>query len=198
MIRKLDEQFESDTVKQIRSLIERLESIPFPEGASNYYAKELCYCLEAGALLASLHIAGALLEVTIRSLIVQRSMEAKSQRPPEEDRQDIPTLEEELEERKDLSFYELCDTLVQHGFFDAEDAERAKDLYREVRIPIHHGLPIRYTRLHTGRVGRVTRLVLRIMGQEMMMSASAFEEAVLDTSLKKIKQVVRVLHRNVV
>ena len=193
MLRDLEEQFETEKVERIRGLVKNIEATRFPRGACRIYAEELVYCLKAGALLACLNLAGSLLEISIRHIVLQRSMEAKSQRTKQEVDELMPTLEEELEERRDLRFGDLCDFLSEFGFFDSESTEKAKDIYRKVRTPIHHGLPVRFIKNHSD----VHSLWLqRIVGGVLFQGS--FEESILDNSLDIVEEVVSLLQKNLV
>lgn len=195
MIRDLEEQFEEETVERIRDLVEKLESVQFPAGASRIYAYELAYCLEAGALLASLHLAGSLLEISARHKILEMSIEANTNRTEKEIEKEEPTLEEKLEERKDLSFYDMCDALVEHAFWDPEDGKRAKEVYRSVRIPVHHGLPARFMKEHSD----TTLLGLfRLSSGEMILSGGSFEESVHSNAIDIVEETAEVLDKNLI
>lgn len=195
MIRELEEQFQSETVARIRDLIERLESVQLPVGASRIYANELAYCLDAGALLASLHLAGSVLEVSARHKILEMSKEAKSNRTEKEIENEKPTLEERLEERKDLSFYDLCDALVEYAFWAPEDGERAKEVYRKVRIPVHHGLPTRFIKAHSDSLALELH---RLSKREAVLFGGRFEESVHDNAIDIVEEVVEILDENLV
>ena len=69
-LRPLKEQFAKRTVLRIRSLQDDLDALPFREGAGRVYVKELIYALEAGLLLAALHLATSLLELFVRDLLI--------------------------------------------------------------------------------------------------------------------------------
>lgn len=195
MIRDLEEQFETETVERIRDLIETLESVQLPVGASRIYANELAYCLEAGALLASLHLAGSLLEISARHKILEMSKEAKSNRTEKEIENEKPTLEEKLEERKDLSFYDLCDALVEHAFWNPEDGKRAKQVYRKVRIPVHHGLPARFIKAHSDAIALKLH---RLSKQEAVLFGGSFEESVHDNAIDIVEEVIEILDENLI
>ena len=66
MGRPIESQFEPERVKEIRELVSRISALSLPPGSSRYYAVELIRCLENGVLLAGLHVAASLLELSVR------------------------------------------------------------------------------------------------------------------------------------
>lgn len=184
MIRTLEVQFGPAKGKRVREAISRLSSVRYPEGASSYYASELRHVLEAGAVLASVSLACTLLESVVRSLVVQHARTA------------VRTglnLERALESKKSLHFAGLVDELVKAGLFDAADADRAKRLYRDVRIPIHHRLSRRFVTFHDDHWSIDFRELLR---QGSPVTLHHLEEVVETHGLNYVDEIVGVIDRN--
>ena len=146
-IRRLEEQFEPETVLRINKLQADASSLPIKDGAGRYYAKELIYSLEAGLLLASLHLTSSLLELFVRDLLIYTYL---SQQPDENPFSQINNLERKYEdENKPIwSFARMVDTLCDLGVIESADVDSLKQYYSKVRIPIHHGLTRRFVRIH--------------------------------------------------
>ena len=187
-IRPLDQQFEPDTVKWINKLIERLSNMRYPEGVSSYYAKDLQVCLEAGALLSSLHLAVTLTEVIVRSLVIAYAMETLGP----DIRKVQPTVETRLEEQRYSGFPGLLDSLVENDHFDSEDAKNVKWIYDHVRIPILHGLPGRFSRQYDPGWGMISKL-LRWPGPT---GASDFERIIEQETIRIIDLLIEIFERN--
>lgn len=183
MIRPLDQQFNVETVRSIRALIDRIERLDLPKGSSRYYAVELTHCLEAGLLLGSLHVAASLLELVVRGTIAERL--ALAQPKPTD-------WEYRLEEMRHLGFSKLIDHLVDAGLFEKADGDSAKDFYNTVRIPIHHGLPGRYVTCHNETMVFLKRLI----GTSMPTSSHDLEDVIEDFAVPQIDSVVSIIERN--
>jgi len=83
--------------------------------------------------------------------------------------------------------------LVKAGLFVDADAEVVKKIYKEVRIPTHHGLPSRL-------LGRTKddpfRAIMSLVGRSGEVTMQAFEDFVEHEALPIIDNIVGVLHRN--
>jgi hypothetical protein len=125
-----------------------LASLPFKDGAGRLYAKELLYSLEAGLLLASLHITASFLELFVRDLLIY----ATSRNTSVSDRLDLllNALEKQYEDgtKPQWTFPKIVDELQSREVVSNSDAEEIKKFYKKVRIPIHHGLTRRFVRNH--------------------------------------------------
>jgi DNA-binding transcriptional regulator YbjK len=189
--RPIEQQFDLTTVQQIRQLTERARRLrsTVPKGATSYYFAELVITLEAGALLASMHIAATILELFVRALIVDRvsavDMEKKYSL-------DSLTYQEKLEENRGLGFGKMLDHLASVGLFSSEDVELAKQYYQEVRTPLAHGLLERFI---NGRPTEQTN-IMRLFKRGGFTSSSFFEDAVEDHALSHIEVVVGIVERN--
>lgn len=148
-IRALEEQFPKQTVRRIRAIQADLASLRLLllHGAGRFYAKELERCLEAGLLLASLHLATSFLELFVRDLLIYvdaRDSDLKNERSERV----LDNLEKYYEDatKPQWSFSKIVDELQKRGTIDTEDTSNIKDYYERIRIPIHHGLTRRFLR----------------------------------------------------
>lgn len=183
MVRPLEEQFNAETVKSIRSLIDRTCALNFPDGSSRYYAVELAHCLEAGVLLGSLHVAASLLELVVRGIAIERLGQA-TQEPID--------WEHRLEEMRHLGFKKLVDHLVEADLFAEDDGNAAKKFYDAVRIPVHHGLPGRYVAVHDEIIAAMKPL----LGFSMPTSSRDLEDVIERFAVSQIESVVGIIERN--
>jgi hypothetical protein len=145
-IRKLEKQFTPKKVTRIRALQTDISSLHFNGGAGRFYALELIYSLEAGLLLASLHLSCSLLELCVRDLLIYISS-------PKTKQQDfIDTQVNETEEQYEdgnkpmWTFHKMINELSERKIITKKDANKIKKFYERVRIPIHHGLTRRFVR----------------------------------------------------
>lgn len=191
-LRSIEEQFDPSKVERLRALLQRVRAVRLrlPEGATHYHFVELLTTLEAGALLASLHLAASALELFVRALIIDRVSIADQSVSHSED---VFTYQERLEGDRKLTFSKMLDHLVSAGLFRAEDADISKRYYEEVRIPLAHGL---LERLMNGRPAEAEN-PLRLFGPAGFTSAHQFEEVVEERALDHISTVIEVIDRNI-
>jgi hypothetical protein len=175
-LRPLKEQFAKQTVLRIRTLQDDLDALPFRDGAGRVYVKELSYALEAGLLLAALHLAASLLELFARDLLIYRTA-LKSASDQKNKMSVLDKLEVYYEDttKPQWSFSMIVDELRSQRVISNTDAKNIKTYYQTIRIPIHHGLTRRFIRgrkkpdfeidpsdiieiLMFGRTGRAIRL----------------------------------------
>jgi len=181
-------QFEKDTVIRIDKIISTLEAMPYPTGTSRYYGLDLVLCLKAGALLGSLQLVMSFMEIYIRGIVISCSTKAMNEKFK------LFAVELELENKKEFDFNKLIDALVYVNKFDKQDSNIAKRLYKEVRIPTHHGLPARLL-----KVEEENRSLEEIFGVDYVarsVSINEFEEFIEDEALNIIEEVVSLLERN--
>ena len=193
-LRPLGEQFQKRIVRRIRAIQRDLDAIPFQGGAGRLYVKELKCALEAGLLLASLHLAATLLELFVRELLIYHTAK-KTDSPHEGVIGIIDGLEVHYEDATNpqWSFQRMVDELQSQGVVKGPEAESIKTYYQTIRIPIHHGLTRRFLRGHKqssakldesdlleilffSRIGRGHELEDRLEGQgiDLIMSVIAF------------------------
>jgi hypothetical protein len=189
MIRSFTEQFEPETAIKIQDLLHRIEklTLPLPEGASRYYAVDLCICLRSGALLGALHIASSLLETVVREMVIAKSI------PPFSDQLEMSgKIQQALEDKRDKGFKQLVIELEADGLFDHNDARIAKDFYNDVRIPIHHGLPSRFV----NKADDFKVFIDELFGYVTMTSMHDFESIIERKTLILVETVIKLLERN--
>lgn len=150
-LRPLEEQFTKQTLLRIRKLQADLDSLPYVEGAGRYYSKELKNALEAGLLLASLHLAASLLEIFVRDLLIFNTAKQTN----DSKKQILDELEiyyEDSTKPKQWFFSNIVDELQNQRIISDLDAKNVKAYYQDIRIPIHHGLTRRFLRGHKSQI----------------------------------------------
>lgn len=187
MIRGYEEQFEWNVVDNIRELIARIELLSFPSGVSRYYAVELSLCLQGGALLGALQVAASLLEIFVREIVIEQASEAYS-----ESEKNIGSLQEKLEQMKNIGFKKLVDELFSSGMWSRSDSELAKHFYDEVRIPIHHGLVARFVKNNV----KYQSVIGDLFGYPKQIDHRDFEEIIEESALKLIDTALGIIERN--
>jgi hypothetical protein len=181
------DQFETDFIVEIERIISTLEAIQYPTGPSRYYALDLIVCLKAGALAGSMIIASALLEIYVRGLVVRYTEIAQTNWSRKVD------AEIELEAMRNMNFQRLIDHLVQASLFAVEDSELAKTIYKDVRIPTHHGLPARL--LGIGKEDFFTSAMTLGLGTSAV-TMREFETFVEEEALNVLRDITGILERN--
>lgn len=146
MIRPLEQQFEPETVTRIRTLIGAFEEIDLPSGPVRYMASEVRHCLEAGLLLAAVQVSAAFFERFVRKLMILKHAATSGRHRGETIDQLLDRAEDELEENRHLNVPKLLDELEAMKLVAADDAQTARDFYRDVAIPLQHALTGRYIR----------------------------------------------------
>ena len=142
LIRPLEEQFEPGKCAEIRDLIAKFSALPFEGGACRYFTLEVTGCLEAGLLLAAVSVTSVLLETFFRELLIIHRLQSAG---PKTNRWGDTLLllnkfEKETEDgRPRLHFDKIVDQLTG-DVLDSAEAEAAKKFYKDIRVPIHHGL----------------------------------------------------------
>lgn len=180
----------SSIALSIEQLSERVEKIQYPTGPSRYYSIELVLCLKGGALFGGIIIAAALLEIYVRGLVVHYAQVAQAGFA----RQINP--ERELEGMRQKKFAVLVDDLVNSGLFNKEDAGKAKDIYKHIRIPSHHGLPSRLLKVEESdlEVGAIFPEMGSYVGSPITLRE--FEEYVEEEAIPVVEEIVGILERN--
>jgi len=186
-VRGFREQFEQETADQIEELAERLLTLNYPTGPSRYYGLDLAMCLKAGALAGSMIIASALIEIYVRGLVISYTEKAQANWSHKVE------VEKELESKQNLSFGILLDHLVEADLFSAKDSDRAKTIYKTIRIPTHHGLPARLLAIETDDT---FLSFMDIFGLKSTVTMSEFERFVEYEALPVVKNIVEIIERN--
>ena len=144
VLRPLDKQFGPGRVDQIRSLQARFRSLEVHQSSSRYLAYEVVRALEAGLLYASLTVATALLELAVRSTLLERLLSSLGDHGPR-----AAAVHRAIEDDPKFAFGRMVEKLVEFGVLDYDEEEALRTVYKRVRIPIHHAI--------VGRVARVRR-----------------------------------------
>lgn len=144
MIRPLEEQFNYEKVKQIRLLIEAFRELDIPSGAGTYFRYEIVRSLEAGLLLAAIELSASLLELVVRDLVAK--LREKKEGPLQKYGSYFSAFKRRLDLENDrrMMFLKLLDELESNAIITSENADPVRKFYKDVRIPLHHGLPGRY------------------------------------------------------
>lgn len=133
-------------MEQIRALQLRLERLQITFSASRYFGAETIRCLEAGLILAALQVSTSMLELLVRETVIDRRMGRVATSP----RTDLDALEcslmREAEEDRSLSFVGMVRELEQHQALNADEADRLRSTYRDIRIQLHHAIIGRFVR----------------------------------------------------
>jgi hypothetical protein len=146
MIRPLEEQFARRKVKLIRVIQAEFQSIPYHFPIERYFAKELNGCLEAGLLLAAIGIAASLLEIFARNLLIEALTNAQTANDKSA-REIINQIERVIEDDRPRHVFALIiKTLKEMTIIEESDAENIENFYKDIRIPIHHGITRRFVR----------------------------------------------------
>jgi hypothetical protein len=193
MIRGFEEQFEKTTIRRIQSLLDRISKIHFAGcAASQYYKVDLDLCLRAGALLGSLQVSASLLEIVVRELEIDRiSKDNRSQEAI------FVNPQRELEANRSKGFKIIVNNLRDAGLFNSGDAERAIQFYDCVRVPVHHGLPLRFVEKNTQQLEEA-KLLAEIFGSNLNdigVGMHDFERAIEDHSLNLIETAISLIEK---
>jgi hypothetical protein len=145
-VRPLEAQFNKVTITRIRALQARVSAIQTQCVAPRYLTVEIGRCLEAGLLLAALQVSCSVWEFTVRiALVKARAAHAGSASGADQAR-DSSNLLTAAEDHRQLTFSPMVSELASNGVLSNAEAKVMQDLYRDVRIPLHHGIVGRYVR----------------------------------------------------
>lgn len=185
MIRGFEEQFKQSSVKRIQELLNRISVLRFSGRASHYYKVDLDICLRAGALLGALQITSSLLELVVREIEIHRI--SKQESYPDGT---VINPQRELEKKRNLGFKAMINNLKGSDTLNADISKRAIEFYNSVRIPIHHGLVLRFVETYTDR--SADELLGAIFGFDNIdidrsVGMHEFEETIEDQSLELIE-----------
>ncbi len=141
--RSIEEQFEPDVAWKLRDFQRRLEIVRTTGEASDYFIWEALSCLDRGLLLATLQLATATLELRAREILIQHTIAGLSDREGP-----AHHIEISVEEDRGYLFGGILVALETRGAISAEDHQKLKHIYQQIRIPLHHGIVGRYLRSH--------------------------------------------------
>jgi hypothetical protein len=136
-LRTPEQQFCSRDAAKIRSFQGRLRAIRTTGRASDYFLFETINCLEVGLILAALQVSTSALELRARELWISmkfKEMDDKSG--------GAYTVETSIEQG--LFFADLVNALKSHNIIALSESKRLKEIYKAIRIPMHHGIVRRY------------------------------------------------------
>jgi hypothetical protein len=142
--RPLEQQFKAKTVTKIRGLIKSLQSLNVPAGPSNYYVFEIIRALETDLLLAAVELAASLLELMVRELVARLREKNAYLNHEIGPYLGASARRLDLEYERHLMFHQLVDELESSGIVTSANADLVRKFYREIRIPLQHGLTLRY------------------------------------------------------
>lgn len=138
--RPLEEQFEPGTVATIRNLQERFDALPLAGHPARYFTAEINRCLDAGLLLAAMHVALSLLELLFRELLIASEFEKRSLECEVHPVKLQYQIREEIEDTHKLGLKKIVAILSERGLVGSSDAAELRGFYDGVRIPIHHAI----------------------------------------------------------
>jgi hypothetical protein len=141
--RSIEEQFEPEVAARLRDFQRRLEAVRTTGEASDYFIFEALSCLDRGLLLAALQLITATVELRAREILIQLIItELPDRKGP------ANWIEISLEEGRDYLFGGILAALETRGAIGPDERQQLKDIYRDIRIPLHHGIVRRYSRSH--------------------------------------------------
>jgi hypothetical protein len=183
-LRTIEKQFKPNKAKKIRSFQRRLGVLRTTGEASDYFFLEAIYCLEAGLVLAALQIATAALELLARQILIQQTIVGLNDRKGSAYR-----IETKFEEDKGYAFYGILNALNARKIINDDEREQLKNIYLNTRIPLHHGIVGRYSRLR-----EKDSLTLNILFDDSQVhlttGQSGFEKAIDKFGLDDINHVI--------
>jgi len=141
--RSIEEQFEVDVALKLRLLEGRLEAVRTTARASDYFIFEAVSCLDRGLLLATLQLVTAALELRAREILIQCAI---ADSDPPDRRETADQIEISVEEDRGYVFYGILSALEARGLICADDRCQLQKIYKEIRVPLHHGIVNRYSR----------------------------------------------------
>ena len=181
MLRPLRDQFESETVDRIQTIQARVRGVKSDSHVIRYLHVELANALEAGLLVCAVVVARVCLEVGVRDLLVAQ----RSRKIGIETRAQRKKLERSVEESRNLMFVPMISELTRAEVLSRVEADRLCGVYKDIRIPLSHGLTGRYVRQRNG-----TRRFLEDVG---LASDREFENLIEASSLDEIEELVEAI-----
>ena len=125
------DQFETADIQKIEHIFELLENLKFKKNLLRFCCQELKCSLVGGSIFGGVLIAFSALEMFVLDNYVSRHFDE------DDDKYSIAIYE--LEKKK-VHINELLDESVKLDFIEGADAKGLKQLYKEWRIPLGHGL----------------------------------------------------------
>lgn len=165
-VRSYKEQFASPTIERIDELISRIITLRKLGSIYSYYLYELERCLRVGLLLAAVHVGAALLELYVRHLWAIMTLKAKGKTV---ESRSISKQILVAEQSKDVGFATMVDETFSHAWSPSRLTE-LKMFYKHVRIPIQHGLFMRFSDLKSKVGDDLYELLLPAIGAQTLLS----------------------------
>ena len=192
MSRDYKQQFGRKTVEKIDNCLDRLACLRFSGQTSHYYKVDLDLCLRGGALLGALHVASSLLEMLVREIAIKKSSSNDNGQ-----QSTVKNAQRELENKRHIMFKSIIDDLAQATLIDSDLSEKSKAFYDYVRIPIHHGLPLRFVESNTN-LNEEHKLLCKIFGHdcddsEFSVGMHTFEEVVEEITVDLVAESITLL-----
>jgi len=193
MSRDYKKQFGGKTVEKIDDCLDRLACLRFSGQTSHYYKVDLDLCLRGGALLGALHVASSLLEMVVREIAIKKS----SSDANDQQQSTTKNVQRKLEGKRNVTFKTIIDNLSQAALIDTDLSTKSKAFYDYVRIPIHHGLPLRFVERNTNR-NEEHKLLCEIFGHDCDISdfsvdMHTFEDVVENITVDLIAESITLL-----
>ena len=154
--RSVEEQFERDLAQRFRKLQRRLELICTTSRASDYFIFEAASCLDRGLVLATLQVCTSALELRAREVLVQYIILGLPDR-----KGPANGIEECVERDRNCSFGAVLAMLNERGLIDTKERQELSQIYRQIRIPLHHGIAHRYSQSRDGNNDEGAELLSR-------------------------------------
>lgn len=187
LFRPYTSQFGKARQRRIESLIRDFGDLSLAERDYRYQVYEIQQSLYCGLLLAALQVSVGLFELFIRDLVAQSEMSSPDAQLSAE--QATPQGERafkliQLEEDRRLTFSIMLKRLRR--VIEPKDAREALRFYEDVRIPLSHGLLIRFSQRPDDR---------RFMVDFLLDRADEFEESIEDNALRDLAFIVEFIGR---
>jgi hypothetical protein len=138
-IRPLNQQFSLTTIHRIRHLQNRFGALNLIAPGMKQCCYEIIMCLEAGLLLSALFPIPAILESSVRELLIRQR--ARSVQNKITDFCNFTENEhEKYYEQREYGFSKMLAELAKISLIDDEKAKEFTAFYEKIRIPLHHGI----------------------------------------------------------
>ena len=180
MSRDYKKQFDKKTVERIDNCLDRLNHLRFSGQTSHYYKVDLDLCLRGGALLGALHVASSLLEMVVREIAIKKSSSDDNNQ-----QSTTKNAQRELEGKRHITFKTIIDDLSKAALINPELSSKSKAFYDYVRIPIHHGLPLRFVERNT-KLDEEHKLLCEIFGHDCDFSDFSVDMHTFEDVVEKI------------
>ena len=139
VIRKIEHQFNSKDAAALRAIQHRLIEFRITGKASDFFIYEAIHSLEIGRILTTLLLTTAAIELRAREILTNLRI-----RQSKEIVKKAFAVEVSIEEDKSLAFYGIISALNSAHVFGPGEFDVLKNIYINIRIPLHHGIVRRY------------------------------------------------------